>query len=213
MLRVVGSVETGNARLETVSHPDSLVVPYAPLPAHSEWSGSFKRTKIDGLFEICRPVFKDSERPGYFSERIVMTDLNLVLGYMPFLIQENESGNDEAGVLRGLHVGPWTKITNCQKGSAFVAVADCRLDSPTRGEVFTTDLVEGDGKRLHVPAGCAHGYQALEAGTVYHYLTDERWQPGREKGIAYNSPSLAIPWPIERALLKAADLNNPVFIK
>ena len=101
--------------------------------------------------------------------------------------------------MRGLHYQvdpPEQKIVRCIAGAVFNAIVDVRPDSPTRLATFHLRLDPVDRVGLFVPAGVAHGYQALEDHTEVMYLTDQFYEAGRERGVRYCDPALAIPWPI-----------------
>ena len=46
------------------------------------------------------------------------------------------------------------------------------------------------------PAGCAHGYQALEDDAEVSYQVSHPYVPGSERGIRWDDPTLRIAWPI-----------------
>jgi dTDP-4-dehydrorhamnose 3,5-epimerase len=113
--------------------------------------------------------------------------------------QANLAHTVTAGVVRGLHYQvdpPEQKIVRCIAGAVFNAIVDVRPDSPTRLATFHLLLDPVDRVGLFVPAGVAHGYQALEERTEVMYLTDQFYEAGRERGVRYCDPALAIRWPI-----------------
>ena len=62
---------------------------------------------------------------------------------------------------------------------------------------------------LYVPEGFAHGYQALEDDTVAHYTMSSPYTPDRARGIRWDDPELAIPWPLPDPILSARDAALP----
>lgn len=119
--------------------------------------------------------------------------------------QECVSWNKHAGTLRGLHhqAAPLeeTKLVRCLHGAIFDVFLDLRSSSPTflKWEAVTlrSDGVFG----LYIPAGCSHGYQALEDGTAVHYLISAPYRAEMQQGVRWNDPSIAVPWPLRDAVV------------
>jgi len=68
------------------------------------------------------------------------------------------------GVVRGLHVRRGdgeAKLVRCSYGAVFDVVVDLRADSPTYRNWESFELRDDEQASLYVPAGCAHGFQAL----------------------------------------------------
>jgi dTDP-4-dehydrorhamnose 3,5-epimerase len=111
-------------------------------------------------------------------------------------------------VLRGLHYHrrqiDWWYVA-C--GSARVALVDVRR-RVERPPVRVIELRSDDPTVLQIPAGVAHGFLALSDIDLI-YLVSEEYDGTDEFGIAWNDPSLAIPWGIDRPILSARDRDNP----
>lgn len=176
---------------------DALTVPYSPLPevADSDWPETIEKTKVNGVLLIKRPVFPDPR--GNFHESFRKSDIIKILGFFPDFCQGNESRNNSAKVLRGLHIAPWWKMVSCTAGEAFVVIVDMRKDSPTFGQSVTQRLDENNRFTILLCPGCAHGYLTLTDGTTYSYLASEEWSKGREVDMSYADPDLNIQYPIE----------------
>ena len=123
----------------------------------------------------------------------------------PFL-QSNHS-HSRAGVLRGLHyhrrqADLWYVV----KGRAQVGLVDLRerRDNPA---VATATVSADEPMALYIPAGVAHGYLALTDLDVIYWLT-QYYDPGDEHGIAWNDPTLAIPWESESPVISDKDAHN-----
>jgi dTDP-4-dehydrorhamnose 3,5-epimerase len=116
-------------------------------------------------------------------------------------VQTNVSYNRYRGTIRGLHwqVEPYseTKLLRCTAGAVFDVVADVRPGSPTYGQWAGQRLTPQERAMVFVPAGCAHGYQALEDHSEVSYQVSHRYVPGAEKGVRWNDPALAIEWPVQ----------------
>jgi dTDP-4-dehydrorhamnose 3,5-epimerase len=111
--------------------------------------------------------------------------------------------------LPGLTVIEPAVMCRVAKGEAFDAVVDVRRGSPTFGKAFTTVLSAANGRLLWVPPGFAHGFVALADDTVFLYKVSAYWSPADERGLAWNDPALAIPWPISAPNVSAKDAAFP----
>lgn len=115
-------------------------------------------------------------------------------------LQDNQSLSRRAGTIRGLHfqIPPMTqaKLVRCTAGAIFDVAVDIRRGSPTFGRHVAIDLSAVDGRQIYVPAGFAHGYCTLSPDTIVEYKVSKPYDPASERGIAWNDPGLAIPWPL-----------------
>lgn len=115
------------------------------------------------------------------------------------------------GVLRGLHfqVPPHdhTKTVVCLAGRAFDAVVDLRAGSPAFGRSTTFDLDAARPVALHVPRGCAHGFQALADGTVMAYLVSSEHAPAHDRGIRWDGAGIT--WPLPDPVVSDRDASFP----
>ena len=74
-------------------------------------------------------------------------------------------------MIRGLHVRRGkgeAKLVRCSYGAMFDVVVDLRPTSPTFRSWESFDLRDDEQVSLYVPAGCAHGFQAItEIADIY----------------------------------------------
>jgi dTDP-4-dehydrorhamnose 3,5-epimerase len=77
-----------------------------------------------------------------------------------------------------------------------------------RPPVQMIELRSDEPTVLQIPAGVAHGFLALSDIDLI-YLVSEEYDGTDEFGIAWNDPSLAIPWGTDRPILSARDRDNP----
>lgn len=111
-----------------------------------------------------------------------------------------------AGALRGLHyhrhqADAWYVV----RGRAQVALADLRRPPDVRTHVFTMD---GDDPSIaYIPPGVAHGFLALTDLDLIYLVTQE-FDGTDEHGIAWNDPTLAIPWENPTPILSDRDRAN-----
>jgi dTDP-4-dehydrorhamnose 3,5-epimerase len=165
-------------------------------------------TRIAGLHVVRWDTHGDER--GFFRQTYQRSELEAALGYAPTFRQGNHSRSG-AGVLRGFHAEPWDKLVYVTRGRAFCAIADIRPDSATFGEVETFVIGDAPGERirLYLAQGLANSFLTLEDTDYLYDVTDE-FRPGIEKpAVAWDDPTLAVPWPEPRPVLSEADRTNP----
>jgi len=175
---------------------------------------TFAPTTLAGVFTIAFERIADER--GWFV-RVFDEDAFAAHGLCTAFPQHAEARNARSGTIRGLHwqADPYgeTKVIRCVRGAAFDVLADLRPGSPTYGQWAAFDLRAELAVGLYVPDGVAHGYQTLADDTEFHYLLSERYRPGAARGIAYDSPELAIAWPREPTVISERDRALPPFVR
>lgn len=83
------------------------------------------------------------------------------------------------------------RIIFVTRGLARDFVVDLRGGSPTYGMVETR-MLEPGGLALMVPAGCAHGFEALAEDTTMVYLQQGLYDPESDIGVNWSSLGLTI---------------------
>jgi dTDP-4-dehydrorhamnose 3,5-epimerase len=166
------------------------------------------RLPIDGALTIAPRVFADER--GFFKEIYAVSRYGAV-GIHENFVQDNLSLSQRF-VLRGLHTDPrMAKIVQVLSGVAYDVIVDVRRGSPSYMRWHAVMLRAAEHTQLYIPAGCLHGFLALEDETLLLYKQSAEYDPAREFGIAWNDPDLAIEWPLEgRApVLSPKDTVNP----
>lgn len=129
-------------------------------------------------------------------------------GLDPGRFAQDSLSRSEMGVVRGLHVRRGrgeSKLVRCSYGAVFDVIIDLRPASPTLGNWESFEL-SGDGQTsLYVPAGCAHGFQALTGPADVSYRIDHPHDPAEDVSIAFDDPALAIPWPLPVTAMSRRD--------
>lgn len=127
--------------------------------------------------------------------------------------QANLSKTLRAGMLRGLHYQadprPEIKLIRCAVGAIFDVLVDIRTESPSFGRWQSFTLTGENGTMLYVPAGYAHGFQCLADGSEVFYQMSEFYVAELARGIRWDDPTLAIPWPIPDPFLSERDRGLP----
>jgi dTDP-4-dehydrorhamnose 3,5-epimerase len=163
---------------------------------------------IDGAFVFVPKEYGDDR--GWFKELYASTRYRNA-GVNTDFVQENLSMSHRL-VLRGLHGDPkMAKLVQVLHGSAYDVIVDARPASPTFRRWFGSTLRSKEHTQLYIPAGCLHGFLALENKTLLLYKQTAEYDPAAEFGVAWNDPDLAIEWPLEGAtpILSAKDAINP----
>ncbi|TRZ52845.1 MAG: dTDP-4-dehydrorhamnose 3,5-epimerase [Dehalococcoidia bacterium] len=171
----------------------------------------FKNLEIPEVILIKPTVFTDER--GFFAETYKKSDF-LDFGIKEEFLQENHSLSKTKGVLRGLHfqIPPkaQAKLVRVISGSVFDVALDIRKNSPTFGS-WVSAVLSGENKdMLYVPEGFAHGFCTLEENTEVIYKCSRVYSPGHDRGIIWNDPALAIPWPVENPILSEKDKVWPL---
>jgi dTDP-4-dehydrorhamnose 3,5-epimerase len=84
-------------------------------------------------------------------------------------------------------------------------IVDLRSGSPTYGNWESFELRDDEQASLYVPAGCAHGFQALTDPADVSYRIDRPHDPSEDVSIAFDDPELAIPWPLPVTVMSRRD--------
>lgn len=155
------------------------------------------------LFE---PTPHADER-GFFS-RTFDADVVRAAGIDPNGFLQDSVSRSRKGVLRGMHLRSGAgeaKLVRCSWGAVFDVVVDLRPDSPTFLGKETFALSGETQVSLYIPAGCAHGFQALTEYADVSYRIDRAHDPSEDVAIAYDDPELAIDWPLPAAFVSERD--------
>ena len=165
--------------------------------------------RIDGAL-LFRPQPHVDER-GFFS-RTFDADLAREAGIDPACFAQDSISRSVRGVVRGLHLRRGdgeSKLVRCSYGAVFDVVVDLRIASPTYGNWEGFQLRDDEQVSLYVPAGCAHGFQALTDPADVSYRIDRPHDPSEDVSIAFDDPELAIPWPLPVTLMSKRDKEAP----
>lgn len=150
-------------------------------------------SRIDGV--VVTPIERHEDERGYFSEIARFGEYR----------QANHS-RSRRGVLRGLHyhltqADLWYVVS----GTAQVALADLRGAEPV---VETLTVGESTACTIYVPPRVAHGFLALTDVDLVYLVTQE-YDASDEHGVAWDDPTLAIPWALTDPILSERDRANP----
>jgi dTDP-4-dehydrorhamnose 3,5-epimerase len=165
--------------------------------------------RIEGAL-LLRPSPHTDER-GFFC-RTFDADVVRAAGLDPAAFVQHSQSRSVGGVVRGMHVrrgAGEAKLVRCSYGAIFDVVVDLRPFSPTYRNWESFELSDSQQVTLYVPAGCAHGFQALTDPADVAYMIDRGHDPSEDVSIAFDDPDLAIPWPVPVTIRSPRDRLAP----
>jgi dTDP-4-dehydrorhamnose 3,5-epimerase len=159
---------------------------------------------------LFRPTPHVDQR-GFFS-RTFDAAVARAAGVDPGTFVQDSISRSVLGVVRGLHLRGGrgeAKLVRCSYGAVFDVIIDLRPGSPTYRNWESFELRGDSQHSLYVPAGCAHGFQALTDPADVTYRIDREHDSSEDVSIAHDDPELAIPWPLPVSQLSARDAAAP----
>jgi dTDP-4-dehydrorhamnose 3,5-epimerase len=171
-----------------------------------------ERLAIADVILVTPPRFGDSR--GFFSETYNAARF-AAAGIDQSFVQDNQSLSASPGVIRGLHcqVSPNVqgKLVRVVRGAIWDVAVDIRVGSPTYGQHVSAELSAENWQQLWVPGGFLHGFCTLQPNTEVIYKVTAPYDQAAERGVVWDDPDLALPWPVraDQAVLSDKDLKLP----
>lgn len=157
-----------------------------------------QKTAIDELLIIEPQIFGDER--GFFVETFNVD--RYAQHEIHHHFKQDNLSRSMKGVLRGLHFQhephAQGKLVQVIVGSVLDVAVDIRPDSSTFGQWVSVELTDKNKRQFWIPAGFAHGFVALEDGTIFSYKCTDLYAPHAEGGVKWNDPELAIDWQLEK---------------
>jgi dTDP-4-dehydrorhamnose 3,5-epimerase len=169
----------------------------------------FAVPRIDGVL-LFRPTPHVDAR-GFFS-RTFDAAVMRTAGIDPGAFVQDSLSRSARGVLRGLHLRTGrgeAKLVRCSYGAIFDVIVDLRPSSPTYRNWESFELRDEEQVSLYIPAGCAHGFQALTEPADVSYRIDREHDPSQDVTIAHDDEELGIPWPLAVTNMSQRDRTAP----
>ena len=169
----------------------------------------FRPLEIPAVVLVEAPPLGDSR--GFFRELHRRSDFEAA-GMRETFVQDNFS-HSECGILRGLHFQKppraQAKLVAVLKGEIWDVAMDLRRASPTYGRWVAETLSDANARMLYVPAGFAHGFCVVSESADVLYKVSDVYAPELDRGVRWDDPALAIPWPVRDPKLSPKDLKLP----
>lgn len=166
----------------------------------------FTETTLSGLYLIQASVFEDNR--GWFF-RSFDAELFATIGHSSAWVQCNHSYTAKAGTVRGMHFQypphAEIKLIRCVAGKVFDVAIDLRKNSKTFLHWFGTELSAENKQSIYIPAGFAHGFQALSDDAELIYMHSQSYHKESESGIHHADPTIAIQWPLPIGIVSDRD--------
>jgi dTDP-4-dehydrorhamnose 3,5-epimerase len=173
----------------------------------------FVPTRLPGAF-VVEPERRFDER-GYFARTWCRREFESA-GLEADFVQSSVSSSLLNRTLRGMHwqLAPHeeVKLVRCIRGAIWDAIIDLRAASPTYMKYFAVELTAESGRALYVPVGCAHGFVTLEDESEVMYHMSNYYEPSAGRGVRWNDPAFAIPWPVVDPIIHPRDADYPDFV-
>ncbi len=157
----------------------------------------FTETILKGSYVIELNTFTDER--GWFARTYCKNEFSAI-GHHDEWVQMNHSFTKNKGTIRGMHfqLPPFSeiKLVRCIAGAVYDVIIDLRKNSATFLQSFGVELSAQNKKMIYIPAGFAHGFQAVtnDCEMIYHH--SQFYTAGAEGGIKYNDPKINISWPL-----------------
>src|SRR5215469_7378525 len=144
---------------------------------------------------------------GFFS-RTFDAEVARAAGLDPAVFAQDSISRSARGVIRGMHIRSGAgeaKLVRCSYGAIFDVIVDLRPASPTYRNCESFELTGDSQISLYIPAGCAHGFQALTEPADTSYRIDRPHDPAEDVSIAFDDPELDIGWPLTVSMMSPRD--------
>ncbi|MDA8250426.1 MAG: dTDP-4-dehydrorhamnose 3,5-epimerase [Rhodospirillales bacterium] len=159
-----------------------------------------ERLAIPDVILLTPPRFADAR--GFFSETFNAARF-AAAGVDAHFIQDNQSLSVKTGTVRGLHcqIAPHVqgKLVRCVRGAIWDVAVDIRHGSPTYGQHVAAELSAANWSQLWIPGGFLHGFCTLAPDTEVLYKVTADYDRASERGVVWDDPDLALPWPVAPA--------------
>jgi dTDP-4-dehydrorhamnose 3,5-epimerase len=181
------------------------------LQAGQLTSGNFTATHLPVPGPVLVTPRRFGDHRGFFLETYSSRDF-AALGIRDVFVQDNHSLSARPGTIRGMHFQlpphAQAKLVRVLRGAILDIAVDIRRSSPSFGRHVAVELTAENAQQLFIPAGFAHGFCTLSPDTEVAYKVTDLYAPECDRGIAWNDPDLALPWPFDPAEVQLSDKDR-----
>ena len=167
---------------------------------------------LAGAFKIS--IVPNADERGFFA-RTFCEETLASRGLVDRFRQSSVSYNHRRGTVRGLHYAAEpkaeTKIVRCTAGAIYDVIVDLRRSSPTYLRSFGVELSAENRDALYIPAGFAHGFQALTDAAEVLYLIDCAYSADAARGLRWDDPAIDVAWPATVEVISDRDRTYPAW--
>jgi dTDP-4-dehydrorhamnose 3,5-epimerase len=172
---------------------------------------NFGETTLPGLCRVERRQLSDDR--GFLS-RCYCAEEFAEIGMTLPVVQINHTLTRKKGTVRGMHYqrSPHaeTKVVTCLRGEVWDVAIDIREGSSTFLKWHSEVLTMTNQVSLCIPAGFAHGFQALTDNCELLYLHTAAYERGAEGALNARDTRLAIDWPLPITEISERDQSHPM---
>jgi dTDP-4-dehydrorhamnose 3,5-epimerase len=166
----------------------------------------FVETKLAGAYIV--ELEPRSDERGFFARSFCEEEFR-AHGLVGRMVQNNVLWNVHKATLRGVHFQTYpheeVKLVRCTRGRIFDVMVDLRPESPTFEQWVGAELSEDNHTMFYVPRRFGHAFITLTEPAEVSYQTSHPYHPNAATGALWNDPAFGIEWPLEPALISAAD--------
>jgi dTDP-4-dehydrorhamnose 3,5-epimerase len=174
-------------------------------------AGNFTATNLTVPGPVLVTPRRFGDHRGFFLETYSARDF-AALGIPDVFVQDNHSLSARPGTIRGMHFQlpphAQAKLVRVLRGAILDIAVDIRRSSPFYGRHVAVELTAENAQQLYVPVGFAHGFCTLTPDTEVAYKVTALYAPECDRGIAWDDPELALPWPFEAGEVQLSDKDR-----
>ena len=181
------------------------------MTAFTETAGNFTATRYDVAGPVLITPRRFGDHRGFFLETYSTRDF-AALGIPEVFVQDNHSLSAQPGTIRGMHfqLAPFAqgKLVRVLRGAILDIAVDIRRSSATYGRHIAVELSADNAQQFFIPAGFAHGFCTLVPDTEVAYKVTAFYAPDCDRGITWDDPDLALPWPFPADAVHLSDKDR-----
>jgi len=148
-----------------------------------------------------------------FVSRIFCAEELAQFGWRKPIAQINHSRTHKKGTVRGLHFQypphAEMKLVSAIRGELWDVAVDLREGSATYLQWHAETLSAENNRAMLIPAGFAHGFQALTDEVEILYCHSVAYHKEAEGGLNPSDAKLDIKWPLAISAMSLRDQHHP----